>query len=108
MSEIQIRLREAPVVFLLGARQVGKTTLAIQIAQTMRNSDSSITVTVFDLKWVVRCFVRQNTPELVITAELPCLPTLFEGLHPLCDGPNRKATFISSNLLKVQRLLENR
>lgn len=37
------------MVVLLGARQVGKTTLAMQVAQQWRESDPTMPVTIFDL-----------------------------------------------------------
>lgn len=102
LSDIQIRLQEAPVVVLLGARQVGKTTLAMQIAQMLRESDPPTSVTVFDLERAAGRAALQHTPELtladcqglVIIDEVQRLPALFEVLRPLCDDPNRKATFL--------------
>ena len=66
LSDIQVRLRESPVVVLLGARQVGKTTLAMQIAQMMRESDPPTPVTVFDLERAAGRAALQNTPELTL------------------------------------------
>jgi hypothetical protein len=90
-------LRESPVLALLGARQVGKTTLAQQIAAGWPGQTA-----VFDLE---RAAIREAlliTPErtlaeregLVIIDEVQRLPALFETLRPLCDDPARKATFL--------------
>jgi predicted AAA+ superfamily ATPase len=97
LDAIRVRLKESPVVALLGARQVGKTTLAEQIADTWDGA-----TTVFDLE---RHEVRaglQSTPEktlgelsgLVIINEVQRMPALFEILRPLCDARDRKAVFL--------------
>ncbi len=97
LEAIRVRLAESPVVALLGARQVGKTTLAEQVA-----SDWAGPTVVFDLE---RADVREalrGTPEkllaerhgLVIVDEVQRLPELFERLRPLCDDQKRKAVFL--------------
>lgn len=90
-------LEEAPVVALLGARQVGKTTLARRIASEWKGPS-----TLLDLE---RPDVREalsRTPErmlrdregLVVLDEVQRLPGLFETLRPICDDPGRKAVFL--------------
>lgn len=90
-------LSEAPVVALLGARQVGKTTLARQVA-----ADWPGPSVLFDLE---RADIREalsRTPErmlrsregLVVLDEVQRLPPLFEALRPICDDPDRKADFL--------------
>ena len=90
-------LSEAPVVALLGARQVGKTTLARQVA-----ADWPGPSILFDLE---RADVREalsRTPErmlrsregLVVVDEVQRLPPLFEALRPICDDPDQKAVFL--------------
>lgn len=94
---IQVRLAESPVVALLGARQVGKTTLALQVAAAW----SGPTV-VFDLESSGTREAMRATPEkmlseregLVIVDEVQRLPELFALLRPLCDNPRRKAVFL--------------
>lgn len=97
LEAIRVRLAESPVVALLGARQVGKTTLAEQVA-----ADWAGPTVVFDLeKSDVREALRA-TPEkllaeregLVIVDEVQRLPELFEVLRPLCDDRKRKAVFL--------------
>ena len=91
------RLRESPAVALLGARQVGKTTLAQQVAAQWVGP-----TVLLDLE---RAAVREalsSTPEstlaerdgLVIIDEVQRLPSLFETLRPLCDDVRRKANFL--------------
>ena len=90
-------LSEAPVVALLGARQVGKTTLARLIA-----SGWSGPVRAFDLEDLAAREALSATPDallrrtegLVVLDEVQRLPQLFEVLGPICDVPDRKAVFL--------------
>ena len=88
---------EAPAVALLGARQVGKTTLARQIASGWPGG-----AVILDLE---RTTVREalaRTPErilsqpegLVVLDEIQRIPGLFETLRPIADDPNRRAVFL--------------
>ena len=94
---IQQGLTEAPVVALLGARQVGKTTMARQIAAGWAEP-----TVLFDLE---RTEVREalsrapertlrNRKGLVVVDEVQRLPQLFEALRPICDDPDREAVFL--------------
>lgn len=97
VKSIALRLRESPVVALLGARQVGKTTLARQIAAAWAGK-----ATFFDLETLAAREALLATPEttlgscegLVILDEIQRVPALFETLRPLCDAPSRKAVFL--------------
>ncbi len=90
-------LSEAPVVALLGARQVGKTTLAEQIVSTWPGPS-----TLFDLEVAGARAALSRTPErllrnsegLVVIDEVQRLPGLFEVLRPICDARARKAVFL--------------
>ena len=90
-------LSEAPAVALLGARQVGKTTLAAQVAAVWNGPS-----TVFDLEVTATREALSATPEralrecegLVVLDEVQRMPGLFEVLRPICDAPNRKAVFL--------------
>lgn len=96
LSEVEIRLRESPVVALLGARQTGKTTLAAQVAERVGSA------TIFDLELAAGRAALELTPEmtlrdcrgLVIIDEVQRLPSLFTTLRPLCDELQRQATFL--------------
>ena len=90
-------LSEAPVVALLGARQVGKTTLAEQVVSGWLGPS-----TVFDLEVAATREALSMTPEkllresegLVVLDEVQRMPALFEALRPICDSRNRKAVFL--------------
>ncbi|MBU3742754.1 MAG: ATP-binding protein [Candidatus Kapabacteria bacterium] len=97
LESIRVRLAESPVVALLGARQVGKTTLAAQVAAGWEGQ-----TVVFDLERSQTREALRATPEkllseqsgLIILDEVQRLPELFELLRPLCDDPQRNAVFL--------------
>ena len=90
-------LSEAPAVALLGARQVGKTTLAAQVVAVWHGPS-----TVFDLEVAATREALSATPErvlracegLVVPDEMQRMPGLFEALRPICDDHTRKAVFL--------------
>ena len=90
-------LSEAPAVALLGARQVGKTTLARQVADEWPRPS-----TILDLEVSTTREALSGTPErllgssegLVVIDEVQRMPGLFEVLRPVCDDPDRKAVFL--------------
>ena len=89
-------LRRAPVVALVGARQVGKSTLARQAASEVGGS-----VTTFDLE-NPRDLIRLDEPMLalehlrglVVLDEVQRRPDLFPVLRVLADRPRRPARFL--------------
>lgn len=89
-------LRDYPVVALLGARQVGKSTLARRIAATWRGP-----TTVFDLEDEVDRrklddpgLALRELPGLVILDEIQHAPDVFRVLRVLADRPRRPARFL--------------
>ena len=86
LHEVRARLRDYPVVCMLGARQVGKTTLAHQIASLQK------AVTIFDLENPDHV-ARLDEPMLelgrrrglVILDEIQRRPELFPVLRVLAD-----------------------
>ena len=89
-------LKESPVVAILGARQVGKTTLARAIAD-----DYSGGTTFFDLERT-QDIARLADPELalsrlrglVVLDEIQRRPDLFPTLRVLSDRPRKAARFL--------------
>lgn len=96
-ADINTGLSEVPVVAILGARQVGKTTLARQIAGMWPGGHR-----VFDLEAASQREALMQTPEavlrgskgLVVIDEVQRMPELFEVLRPVCDNPARQAVFL--------------
>lgn len=89
LPELLRALQRSPAVVLLGPRQVGKTTLAFQIAQADgvyldlespedRNKLSNI-----------EQYLRARQDRLVVLDEVQRLPTLFEPLRSLIDQARR-------------------
>ncbi len=89
-------LERNPVVGILGARQVGKTTLAHTLIKTLRRPS-----TVFDLERG-QDLARLEDPELalqelrglVVLDEIQRRPELFPALRVLVDRPRRPARFL--------------
>lgn len=94
-GRVALSLEEAPAVVLLGARQVGKTTLARRVAQLPGP------VHYFDLE-VPGDRAALAEPEtalrglagLVVIDEVQRLPALFEVLRPLLDRSPLPARFL--------------
>ena len=97
LSAVTQALSESPAVAILGARQVGKTTLAREVAAGWDGP-----TTVFDLERAAAREALSRTPErvlgaqegLVVLDEIQRLPDLFEVLRPVCDAPGRRAVFL--------------
>ena len=97
VDAVTVRLSEAPATALLGARQVGKTTLAGQVVSAWPGPSA-----VFDLEVTTDREALSATPErllraregLVVLDEVQRMPGLFEVLRPICDDPGRRAVFL--------------
>jgi predicted AAA+ superfamily ATPase len=93
---VRALLRQFPVVALIGARQVGKTTLAHQLTASRRGPTA-----VFDLERRAD-LARLAFPELaleplkglVVVDEIQRQPELFPTLRVLADRPKRPASFL--------------
>lgn len=84
-------LGEAPAVALLGPRQVGKTTLALEIARTrpalyldLESDADRAKLTEPEL------YLSQHEDELVILDEIQRAPQLFRSLRGLIDAGRRR------------------
>ena len=99
LAELIRKLDANPVVALLGARQVGKTTLAGMLATTLAETHRSVTS--FDLE-DPRDLARLDEPTLaleplrglVIIDEIQRRPDLFPVLRVLADRRPRPARFL--------------
>ena len=97
LSAVTDALSEAPVVALLGARQVGKTTLAGQIASAWSGASALYDLEVAAVREALSATpdrLLRNTDGLVVIDEVQRMPALFELLRPICDDPNRQAVFL--------------
>ena len=92
----QQALRRAPAAALLGARQVGKTTLARQIAAAtpgavyldLELEDDRAKLSQPSL------FFRANRDRLVVLDEVQRVPNLFDALRPEIDADRRPGRFL--------------
>jgi predicted AAA+ superfamily ATPase len=99
LNNIIERIGDYPVVGILGARQVGKTTIARKIAKIFK--DNGENVTFFDLE-NSEDLSRLNDPMLALGAlrglvvldEIQRKPEIFTTLRVLADRENAQAKFI--------------
>lgn len=98
LEQIKRHLRVQPICAILGARQVGKTTLARQFAA--ENPDKKFEF--FDLENPTH-LISLQTPMLTLSKYHDCLivideiqrrPDLFPILRVLVDDPDKKYTFL--------------
>ena len=90
-------LREAPVVALLGARQVGKTTLAQQVAAAWPGKSRVLDLEVPAVREALArtpATLLASSDGLVVIDEVQRMPALFEVLRPICDDSDRRAVFL--------------
>lgn len=97
LSTVSSGLSEAPVVALLGARQVGKTTLARQVANAWPAHSRILDLEVPAVREALTetpDAVLRSSEGLVVVDEVQRQPALFEVLRPICDDPDRRAVFL--------------
>ena len=90
-------LREAPAVALLGARQVGKTTLAQQVAAAWPGKSRVLDLEVPAVREALArtpATLLASSDGLVVIDEVQRMPALFEVLRPICDDSDRRAVFL--------------
>lgn len=96
VARITALLKQFPVVAILGARQVGKTTLARQLVAQRRGR-----ATVYDLessedlaRLADPLLALRSARGLVVIDEVQRLPDLFRTLRVLVDEPGRSRRFL--------------
>lgn len=90
-AQLHSLLAEYPAVVLLGPRQVGKTTLALEIAETMDSVYLDLESTADRAKLSdVELYLRDHEDRLVIFDEVHRVPDLFRSLRGLIDRGRRK------------------
>jgi len=95
-ARVLTALRQFPVVGIIGARQVGKTTLAKSIARRGKNAvylDLELPSDVAKLR-DAELYLRQHSKSLVILDEIQRRPDLFPLLRALVDSSHRKGQFL--------------
>lgn len=90
-NQIRDRLQNSPAVALMGPRQVGKTTLAFNIAESMPSIYLDLENRT-DLRKVqdIEAFHRENSDKLIILDEVQRLPDIFAPIRGLIDEQRRK------------------
>jgi len=90
-SEIRSSLERSPSVALLGPRQVGKTTLALQIAESAPSVYLDLESSL-DLQKVrdILSFHQANRGKLIILDEIQRLPEVFPPLRGIIDKERQK------------------
>ena len=96
-NAVAVGLREVPAVALLGARQVGKTTLAREVAASWPGPSRVLDLEVLAVREALTqtpdALLRGNVG-LVVVDEVQRMPALFEVLRPICDDPERQAVYL--------------
>ena len=109
LQTIENLLADSPVVALLGAKQVGKTTLATEVA---KNWDGQVHT--FDMESYKDrqslgdpLLVLSQLQGLVVMDEIQHLPEVFPTLRVLADRPGRPATFLVISSASQMLLRQN-
>ena len=92
LLELEQTLQRSPAVVLIGPRQVGKTTMALQVAEpdgAYLDLESPEDRNKLDN---VEQYLRARQDRLVVLDEVQRLPTLFEPLRGLIDQARRTGT----------------
>lgn len=84
-------LAESPAVALLGPRQVGKTTLALELAKTLRSIYLDLESEVDRAKLAEpEAYLAQHADKLVVLDEIHRAPQLFRSFRGLIDSSRRR------------------
>jgi len=97
LERVRLGLSESPVVALLGARQVGKTTLAEQLIASWNGPATLFDLEAADSREALAArpeTVLRDSEGLVVIDEVQRLPEIFATLRPICDDRRGKAMFL--------------
>ncbi len=91
LPELQVLLADYPAVALLGPRQVGKTTLALKVAETINSIYLDLESAADRSKLAdPELYLVDHEDKLVILDEVHRIPELFQSLRSLIDRGRRK------------------
>lgn len=91
LPELQVLLADYPAVALLGPRQVGKTTLALKVAETINSIYLDLESAADRSKLAdPELYLADHEDKLVILDEVHRIPELFQSLRSLIDRGRRK------------------
>ncbi|MCX8080280.1 MAG: ATP-binding protein [Bacteroidia bacterium] len=96
-KRVEELMKQFPVVVITGARQIGKSTLAVHIAKTKKKK-----AIYFDLELPsdrrklddAETFFKQNKDKLIVIDEAQTMPELFSILRPVVDMYKKPGRFI--------------
>jgi predicted AAA+ superfamily ATPase len=90
-SQVKEVLKRSPSVALLGPRQVGKTTIALNISETVPSVYLDLERRT-DLQKVndIEAFQVENSDRLIVLDEVQRLPEIFASLRGIIDKERRK------------------
>lgn len=96
-SKIENDLKHFPVVAIVGARQVGKTTLAKEIVSDLKESSVYLDMEKpvdYDKLNDAYLYLKDNSDKLVIIDEIQLRPELFPLLRSIIDEDRRNGRFL--------------
>ena len=96
-KEIVALLKQFPAVAILGARQVGKTTLAKQISAAQKKTTLYLDLeNPLDVRRLADpyTFLTDNKDKFIIIDEVQTIPSLFAVLRSVIDKDRRNGKFI--------------
>jgi len=96
-KEIVKLLKQFPAVAILGARQVGKTTLAKQIVSAQKKTPLYLDLeNPLDVRRLADpyTFLKDNKDKCIVIDEVQTIPSLFSVLRSVIDEDRRNAKFI--------------
>lgn len=96
LNKIKESLTKFPVVGIVGSRQVGKTTLAKELASLFSNSIYLDLELPSDINKMqnAELYLKENCSSLIIIDEIQRMPSIFPVLRALVDQDRRPARFL--------------